>query len=232
MLLSIVKAPLGIISLELACFSAIVALCFLIYFKTRFISRITEHPGLFYFRGIFLYFGLAYVVRLIQVVFLFTRDYLSTDMPGPSYALSEVLLGYLGMMAIISLALTLIPRKTNFASIGRRIIIQLVAISTAVFVYYSKSQETLVFTQTMLVMFALVYAFLENRESKSKLVTQSKLIYLLLFAFWLLNAHVFTKVTVPEGYKIVVYPISVGLFLAIYLKQQRRFSHARESKQT
>ena len=60
--------------------AAIVAICLIIYFKTREIEKLSSHKGVTYFRLTFLHFAISYLFKFItslqvSVVFRVQRGY-------------------------------------------------------------------------------------------------------------------------------------------------------------
>ncbi len=94
----------------------VVFLCFMIYFKTIEIYDLTKHEGINYFRITFLFFGLAYIFRFLDILFmLVTVTFDTHSLIGifRIFPVSLVLNGYFSTLAILSLTYSIIWKKLN-----------------------------------------------------------------------------------------------------------------------
>lgn len=208
---------------ELIYFIIIFSLCALIYYKTRPIYQLTKHKGIFHFRNIFLFFGLAYFFRLIVLYFMLTIDTPMRNM----WVISQLTMPFVSLfstMAILSILVTIFIKNLKNIK-GLTYWILGVSILASVVTFLTRSHQELLIIQTFVFLFALLFIFLRSKKEKKKnLISQNSATYLLLFIFWIFNSLVFSRRMLPPEYKIPVYVVSAGIFFWIYYRVQKRLS--------
>ena len=102
--------PLEFLGIEIIYFIAIVAMSMYIYIKSREIFNLTKHKGVDYFSNIFLFFSLAYLLRLWNVFSGISDRILGINIWERTFYLDFLLLGYFSTVAVIYLILTSLHR--------------------------------------------------------------------------------------------------------------------------
>jgi len=186
-------------------------LCLIIYFKTKESYELTKHKGIRFFRDAFLFFGISYLVRFS---FMLSRMFFDIRLfRGNLGALFILLLGYLSTIAIFYLGLSIIWKKFNTKYLI--IFSHIIAVLLAIISFITRSHHILIYIQSIILMVAVILMFINHKKKKSSI----KIIYILIFIFWLINLWAIApgKVLSME-YKIFFHLISVGLFGIVYYK--------------
>ena len=198
-----------------------VVFCFIIYFKTREIYKLTKYKGIKYFRGAFLFFGLSYLLRFIFSLLMFSsmtfRFFLSREM----FALLFILpLGYFSTVGILYLIFGTIWKRFN----NRLLLIlgHVIAVFLSVISFVTRSHIMLLYLQSILLVIAVILSFFVHRKGvpvKEKKMTGMKALYLLISAFWLINLWVIdTRHPFPPWVEMLFQAISLAVFITIYYK--------------
>ncbi len=193
-----------------------VAFCAAIYFRTRESYSLTKHEGIGYFRDAFLFFGLAYLMRfLLSVVFLSGMAFETPsgrDLLMPLFILP---LGYFSTVAIFYLVFSTVWHHFD----NRKMLVfgHTVAILLSLASFFARSPELLTYLQLALLAVALVSVFLIRKEEKR--MTQTKLLYTLVFGLWLLNLWVTGRHhPFPEPVETLFLIVSLLVFVIIYFR--------------
>jgi hypothetical protein len=210
----------GGIGVELV-YSFIIILCSLmIYFATKEMDKLTSYKGIKYFRLSFLFFAFAYFFRYFIQFFLFSFNLHEILEFSPMFfgAISLFVFLYFSLMAIFFLLYSVMWKKWNHSKLTI-LLFNLFALIIAfasiffrgIFVYFLINLILL-----LIVLFVLIVAY---KDSKKKLKSGSPFIfYLLLSLFWILNI---TDIMVPRFlsvYQLLVYLVSILLFMIILYK--------------
>ena len=219
-------SPIIVIGTEIIYAIFITAICLAIYFKTRDIYKLTRHSGIYHFRNIFLFFAFAYILRLVMVFILLSFAPFGIRGLHQFHLINLLLIGYFSTMAILSVTMTVLMKKNG--SEKHVNLLHISAIFLSVFVFVMRSQELLLIIQTALFAFSVLLLFAARVKGNS---LQNRLTYLLLFAFWIIN--LFTSIRNLAFFEIIIlfYLMSVGIFLWIYFRVNKRPIHAKK-KQT
>ncbi|MFH1393790.1 MAG: hypothetical protein ABII71_02990 [Candidatus Micrarchaeota archaeon] len=213
--------PLEFIGIELIYFIAIVAMSMYIYFKSREIYNLTKHKGVDYFSNIFLFFSLAYLLRLWNVFSSTSEMMLGINLWEKTFYLDFLLLGYFSTMAVIYLILTSLHRCMEKKFEPPEALIHAGAIVFSVVIFVTKSYEIMLLLQILLMLVSTVFLL---RSSKGKTTfTMNRISLLLLFAFWAISAIVI-MVMLPFIVKIFLYLVSAAVFTSFFLRVRRRLS--------
>ncbi|MFT4303717.1 MAG: hypothetical protein ACMXYG_04070 [Candidatus Woesearchaeota archaeon] len=195
---------------ELVYFLIIFGLCILIYFMTKEIYKLSKHKGIYHFRNIFLYFALAYAFRIIYIAIAI---YLRSE--GISFSLltpiALLLISYTSTMAILSMIMAALKNHKV-----KEIFLHVVSIILSIFIFFTQSQQFLVFIQLLLFIVAVVLVI-----SKKNQISTNKITYGLLFLFWVVNTF-FIGLNLGGIFRIPLYFISVVIFFSIYVRVLKR----------
>ncbi len=162
----------------------VVFLCFMIYFKTIEIYDLTKHEGINYFRITFLFFGLAYIFRFLDILFmLVTVTFDTHSLIGifRIFPVSLVLNGYFSTLAILSLTYSIIWKKLNIKH--TLLLFNAIAILISGIAFISRSPVFLILAQAVLLIFTILIAcFIKSRK-----FSQLFRLYVLFLLFWIVN---------------------------------------------
>ena len=204
------------ISFEIVYSVIVILLCFLVYFKTKDMYSLTKHKGIGFFRNTFLYFGLAFLFRLLFNLIHLGRFTFSFFIPMREIMpYSLVIIGYLSTMAIFSLVLSSLWKMIKWKYF--RYLVHLIALAVAILVFFTRSTEILVISQLALMIYAIILSV--SNFSKSKKFSHMIVIYVLLFAFWLMNLSILLPwVRLIFEFTLASYVLSIGIFLYILFR--------------
>jgi len=194
----------------------VVFLCFFIYFKTKESYKLTGHIGIKYFRQIFLFLGISYIVRFL--LHLLTLSSITFDFFIPRgflFLITLVLVGYFGTLAIASMAYSVVWKKIKekyfviFSHVFAFLVIMLMI--------FFGSLEILVLVQFLLFIAAIVLSGVFHKKTKQ--FKNTLIIYSLIFVFWFMNIFVIIPGRIfPFEIKSVIQLLSLGVFIIIFYK--------------
>ena len=197
-------------------YSLIVVLsCFLIYFKTKEMYKLTSYKGIKYFRNTFLFFGITYFVRF----FLHLIRTLMVDRIFGIFEIAFFVMIYSSSMALIYLIYSLFWKKlakypyikTSLFHIASLIIAFISIISEAPFIF-------LIFQGGLFILLTII-SYLYHKKTKHKeSFFQLYLIYLLIFVLWIISNILEFVVYFSPNLGLIIYGISILLFLIILFR--------------
>ena len=201
---------------ELAFTIIAVAFCVAIYLRTKRSYELTKHKGILYFRDAFLFFGLSYLLRFLFSLTLLSGIAFDVFLPrGLITPLFIVLLGYFSTVAIFYLFFSSTWKR--FDNQTMLILGHTLALLLAVVTFLTHSHEILLYLQAALLIVALVTVFVASKEKKR--LSQTKILYLLVFILWLLDLWVIGRPRPFAGAIAFFFEIlSLVVFAAIYYK--------------
>lgn len=219
--------PIEELSIEFAYFLLVLTISGYIYLKTKEIYDLTKHKGIYHFRNVFLYFGLAYFFRLSQIIIMFSGELFNYFPPRIIPPLSFIFTGYFSTMAIFSVLVSITEKHLKVNNTLLNIIMHTTAVALSIFVGVTRSNFLLMLIQTSVFFFAIIIILLKSKKEKySKLLTQNKITFILLFAFWVVNSLALTRRFLPREIKIALYLISACVFFSIFLRVRKRLINA------
>ncbi|MCX6741920.1 MAG: hypothetical protein NTX24_01955 [Candidatus Pacearchaeota archaeon] len=210
----------GGIGVELI-YSAIIIICSLmIYFATKEMDKLTSYKGIKYFRLSFLFFAFAYFFRYFIQFFLFSFGLHEILEFSPMFlgAISLFVFLYFSTMAVFFLLYSVMWKKWNHSKLTITLLNIFALIISFVSIFSRGIIAYLIinFVLLLVVLFILLVAY---NDSKKKSKTGSRfIIYLLLSIFWILNV---VDILIPKFlsiYQLLVYLISILLFMIILYK--------------
>jgi len=182
-------------------------LCFAIFMKTKEISDISRYRGIQFFRYSFLFFGIAYLSRLLLIAFAFQ---VSRRVIMP---LSMLITAYFSTMALMALAYSTIWKKIPEHSFW--VSSQIIAIVLLAVILVFQNMQLMLLIQLGLFLIAIVIVEASKRKKFSKM----RMVYLLLFLFWLVNLLIIGhRGQVNLGLRISLQVVSVLIFLFVYFR--------------
>jgi hypothetical protein len=174
------------LAVELGYTIILVFLCFMIYLKTREIYDLTKHEGINYFRMTFLFFGLAYIFRFLDIVSMLVTLTFDTQFFMDIFRiipLPLVINGYFSTLAILSLTYSIIWKNLNIKH--TLLLFNVIAIIISSIAFISRSPFLLILAQAVLLIFTIVmacYFYIKSRK-----FSQLFILYVLFLLFWIIN---------------------------------------------
>jgi len=217
--------PWEILITEAVYFLIITCLCLIIYFMTKDIYNLSKHKGIYHFRNIFLYFSFAYLLRLINILLMSSREFFNIARPGTLYPLSMFLFSYFSTMAILSVITTLLMKNLKIKESRLNLVLHTIALISSFIVLVTRSHPILMLIQIVILFVSIIFVI---KGKHKRLVSQNKLTFGLLFIFWILNLFILTERLFPWEYKIPLYVVSIAIFFSIYYRVHKRLTHVKK----
>ncbi|MBU0757787.1 MAG: hypothetical protein KKF44_06975 [Nanoarchaeota archaeon] len=218
--------PIEIFATELVYVLLVIAISAYIYFKTKEIYDLSKHKGIYFFRNVFLYFSLAYFFRLLMMGFMFSRELFSLAPTILMQLFSLFFVSYFSTMAILSVVVSINIRKTKTDPKKLNIVLNAIALLISFIIGFSRSNILLMFLQTGIFLIAIIILLFKTKKNKhekhSKLISQNKITFVLLFLFWVMSTLAFVRGLVPREVKIPLYLLSAGIFFSIFLRVRKK----------
>ncbi len=196
----------------------IVFLCFMIYFKTREIYDLTKHEGIYYFRITFLFFGLAYIFRFVDLLSMLVRLTFDIHLLIDIFTIFPfplVFNGYFSTLAILSLTYSVIWKKLHFKH--TLLLFNAIAILISGIAFISRSPFLLLLAQAVLLIFTIImacYFYIRSRK-----FSQLFILYVLFLLFWIINLLTLVPQRFPPfEIQFTFQIISIALIGIIYHK--------------
>lgn len=201
-------------------YSIIVMLsCFIIYFKTNQIYKLTSHKGIKYFRMTFLFFGISYFLRfftkilILGLIFTGTRPHYRQIIP-----LTSLLLLYTGFMATLYLLYGLSRKRLGRILPESTDILHVLAIVLSTIIVFLGIPIIFIAMILVLLLYLLFVGYSDYMKSKKKTSSQFYIVYFLLILFSMLNI---VDILIPDVFGVIqtlIYVFSISLFLLILYK--------------
>lgn len=196
-----------------------VLFCFLIYFKTTEIYKLTKYNGIRYFRDAFLFFGFSYLMRFLFSLAMLSR--FAFDFIVPRYMFGPIFIlpmGYFSTMGIFYLIFSSIWKRFN--NNNMLIVGHLVAVALSVVSFITRSHLMLLYLQSVLLVIAVILSFAAKKEGKK--LSGARILYILVAALWLINLWIIGKggrrPPFSPGTEILFHILSLAVFFVIYYK--------------
>jgi len=191
----------------------------MIFFSTKEIYKLSSYKGLKYFRYAFLFFAIAYFLRYSTIFLLkFLNKFQAIRIPPRSIlTLSLFLFMYFSSMAIFYLLYSVMWKKWGPDS--KIIIFNMISLIIATIgISFRGIMGSLIINIIFFISTAIILLLAKRKNDKNGLFV----VYLLLFAFFFLNI---INTLIPEFlqmYKIIIYLVSIFLFMTILYKVLRK----------
>jgi len=193
--------------------------CFIIYFKTNEIYKLTSHKGIKYFGMTFLFFSIAYFLRFFSKM-LVLGLILSGTRPNPRefITLTSLLLLYTGFMATFYLLYALSRKRLGKILPETTDILHVMAIFLSSIILFLGLP--IIFIAIILSLLFLLFVGYSDyiKSNKKKGLPQFYVVYFLLILFSMFNI---VDVLIPDVFgaiQILIYFFSILLFLFILYK--------------
>jgi len=215
------------LSTELIYAFVIIIISLMIYFGTRELYNLTNHKGIKYFRLSFLFFAIAYFFRSIMkaIIVFVDPQTLREIMFNVGNAFNPLILFlfmYFSSMAIFFLLYSVMIKKWN-GKINFVMFFNAIAVFIALTTILTNSAKFILLIHFLLFLFVAFIALMAYKESKNKKKTHGLYFaYIFLFIFWLLNILDILIPNAFQSFQLLIYLISLGLFLMILYKVLRK----------
>jgi len=198
----------------------VVLSCFFIYFKTRELYELTSHKGIKYFRNTFLFFGMAYLIRFVMNLIHSLRiDHRLFEPFG--FGIFEgalFVMAYLSSMALIYLIYSIAWKEVGGFLKNKSYLLHLLAIIIALFSMTERGPFIFLGFQSLLFILLAVIGYISYRKDKKKKHSNIYLLYLLIFALWIVTNIMSFVVLFSPIIGLTIYAVSVIVFIATLLK--------------
>ena len=202
-------------------YSFVIILCSLmIYYSTKEIYELSSYKGLKYFRRSFLFFAIAYFFRYFIAFFLFLlniKEIIDLS-PGYIFGVSMFLFLYFSSMGIFYLVYSVMWKTWNHSKTKIFLFNVLALIIAFIGTIFGGPAVSLILNVVLLIFLAaMLLAAYKDHKSKQK-GKSLFVIYLLLSLFWVLNMVDVMLPSFLQLYQILMYLISISIFMAILSK--------------
>jgi len=181
--------------------------------------ELSSYKGIKYFRQAFLFFAIAYFSRYFIIFFI---QFLNIDnlinLPQKQiFDFSMLIFLYSSSMAVFSLLYSVMWKKFE-KNLTKIYLFNVLGILIAIIGTFIKTREMSISINIFLLILILLVLLLAYKESKDKKGKGLLITYLLLSIFWILNIINLLLPKFLQLYKIVIYLISISLFMTILYK--------------
>lgn len=200
-------------------YSFVIIVCSLmVYFATRGIYELSSHKGIKYFRQAFLFFAIAYLFRsLIKFTLIVFNLSAIFDISPFIFGVSTLFLYiYFSAISVFYLLYSVMWKKWNGSS-KKVYLFHALAFAIALVSIMSRGFVVHIGLNILFFLIIILMAYMAYKNSERK-KHWLYAIYMLLFVFWILNI---IDIVIPQFFqtiRLVIYIISVGIFLTILYK--------------
>ncbi|OGJ17084.1 hypothetical protein A3K73_01515 [Candidatus Pacearchaeota archaeon RBG_13_36_9] len=202
-------------------YSFVIILCSLmVYYGTKELYELTNHKGIKYFRLSFLFFAIAYFFRsFIKFLVYFFGVNAVREIPQFIAPLTLFVFIYASSMAVFYLFYSMVYRKWE----NKSYLFHIFAVIIAIIILLSDDASWLYLGINFILFLLLAVGIcIMHRNKKENKKNRFFIVYILLFAFWLLNVVDILIPTIIGTYQLTVYLISLGIFMLILFKVLKR----------
>ena len=201
-------------------YAFVIILCSLmIYFGTRELYKLSGHKGIKYFRLGFLFFAIAYFFRSFIKIILFNFDKQEIRAIAPILFGSATLFIfiYFSVMAVFYLLSSVIWKKLDKKS-DKIWIFHLTALIISWTLVKSGNSLVWYLLLNILLFGCIIFMVYKASHQSKKKGFNLYAIYILLFIFWILNILDILVPSFFQGFQLLIYIASIGVFLMIVYK--------------
>lgn len=203
-------------------FSLIVVItCTLIYFKTKELYDLSSYKGIKYFGNAFLFFGIAFLSRLVLRLFAIISFGTRNPFDFLYFNLGYLIFLYAGLMAGFYLIYSsLWKHLKNPEEIGW-FFHPIAATIASIFIIFLFGSATLLLLILIFLLAALLAYSSEKSSRKKEGLGKLYILYILLFIAFIANAASQFFIRISDEASIILYTISSVLFLVILYRVVR-----------
>ena len=205
----------GALNLEILYTIVIIFCSLLIYISTKKFYQLTGHQGIKYFRQAFLFFSIAYFIR-ISIKFIFSCYNLARllDIPIRTLGIASLLL----FMYFSTMAIFYLFYSATWKQLGTKKIFFFHAIAIAISLAVTLIPTTGFYMLINLALLVLLIATLIIAKLKSNKKSNIYITYPLIAIFWVLNIVDILVPNFVKDFQLIVYSLSAILFIIILYK--------------
>jgi hypothetical protein len=215
------------IGAELIYSFVIIACSLIVYHATKEMYELSSYKGIKFFRHAFLFFAIAYFSRYFIQFILVSLSLNSILEFSPFFIgwISLLVFLYSSSMAIFSLLHSIMWKKWGDSK-SRSLLFHFLAIVIALVGLSVRGAEMYLLLNVIILGFACFVLFVAYKDSKKKNKEKSLfIIYLLLSIFWVLNIIDILLPSFLELFQLIIYLISISLFMAILYKVLKKIGN-------
>ncbi len=207
------------IGLEIIYSFVIIVCSLMVYYGTKELYELSNHKGIKYFRLSFLFFALAYFFRsfIKLLVYLFGVNAIG-EIPQFIAPITLFIFIYASSMAVFYLFYSTVCKnwrnKSYLFHIFAIVISFIIVCSSSGWIYFG--------VNIFLFLLLAVGIYIVHLSNKGNRKNKFFIVYILLFAFWLLNVIDILLPNFISSYQLTVYLISLGIFMLILFKVLKR----------
>lgn len=208
------------IGLEIIYSFVIIVCSLMVYYGTREIYELTNHKGIKYFRLSFLFFAIAYFFRsFIKLLVYFFGVSAIREIPQFISPLTLFIFIYASSMAVFYLFYSTVCKNWE----NKSYLFHIFAVIISIIILFSNDAAWLYLGVNLFLFLLLaVGIYLVHLSNKGSKKNKFFIVYILLFAFWLLNVVDILLPNLISSYQLTVYLISLGIFMLILFKVLKR----------
>jgi hypothetical protein len=209
------------IGVELIYSFVIIVCSLMIYYGTKEMYELSSYKGIKYFRQAFLLFAVAYFFKsFIKILLVYFGASRIIDInPRFMGAATLFIFMFFGSLAVFYLVYSLMWKKWNGKSRFILGIFYLISILISFVIITTRQIEVFLGVSIFILAIAIFGLYITHKQPEDKKKKSNiKIIYTLLFIFWILNI---IEVLIPsflQLYQILIYLASLGIFLTILYK--------------
>jgi len=203
-------------------YSFIIIICSLmIYFGTKELYELSSYKGIKYFRQAFLFFAIAFFFRsFIKYLLVYFNVNAILEISPKTFNLlfsqtTLLIFMYFSFIAVFYLLYSVMWKKWNHSN--KIYLFHFLTLAIAVIITISRNPLIYLGLNILLIIFIL-FVFLFASKNKKHKKNNLYIIYILLFIFWILNIIDILVPTIFIQFRILIYLISLGIFLTILYK--------------
>jgi len=203
----------------------IAGVSYYIFHRTKELYQLSKRDGVFFFRNIFLFFSIAYIIRAIVVSIQLLSDFTQMVFDIKLLFLSTFFFTYVSLVLLGYLAVVILFAKSNY----KRVIVNSTVHWAALFV----SSITFLFHSYFLLLvleFILLVVLSGVILSKKTHMSFSKVNYMLLILVWILNTGILVRLfSLPLPYRSLVYLVTIGVFCVLLIRIEKRLVYVKKA---
>lgn len=197
-------------------YSFVIIVCSLmVYFGTKELYELSNHKGLKYFRLSFLFFAIAYFFRsFIKILVYFFGVNAVRELPQITSIITLFIFIYASSMAVFYLFYSVVCKRWK----NKILIFHAAALILSLIILVYNNSFVYLLINIVLFLVLAVGIYLAHRTNKGKKKNNFFIIYILLFAFWILNIIDILVPSFLQGFQLTLYLVSLGIFMLILFK--------------
>lgn len=214
---NLILPPAEIFAVEASFSGLIFVISFTIYYRVHELYKLTDYRGFHYFSNTFLFLGLAYFLRFLVFIFVFSQPELGfervrfEDFRG-LMVFSIAFMSYSSSASILYLIYSISWRLSKL--LRNEALLHSLALVFAVFSIFRISFLLIQVALLIVLLIAIIFSYKKYEAEKKATILKIYPLYALIFVFWVLNMFVSFRMIFPE-FRFIIYALSVIVLLII-----------------